>query len=91
METKFKPGNPGKPKGAKNKVATEIREKFKELLEAVTVEQMANDLQQLKPAERLNILMGLAEYITPKLARTQNNITSNGEPFNLKDLITFKD
>ncbi|MBK0403884.1 hypothetical protein I5M27_12890 [Adhaeribacter sp. BT258] len=71
MSTQFEKGNPGKPKGAKNKVTTEIREKFDQLLQSVTAEQMAADLLALKPAERLNLIMGLAEYITPKLARTQ--------------------
>ena len=68
---KFEKGNPGKPKGAKNKVTSELREKFEQLLETVTVEKMAEDLLELKPAERLNVIMSLAEYITPKLARTQ--------------------
>jgi hypothetical protein len=77
MSTKkgqFTKGNPGKPKGTKNKVTQSIRDKFEQLLDGVGVEQMVADLQSIeRPTERLNIIMGLAEYLVPKLART--NIT----------------
>ena len=69
-KTQFQKGNAGKPKGAKNKVTQNIRDKFEQLLEGVSVEKMVEDLNQLRPNDRLNIIMGLAEYIVPKLART---------------------
>lgn len=70
----FGEGNPGKPKGAKNKVTQNIRDKFEQLLDGVGIDQMVADLKSIeKPEARLNIIMGLAEYIVPKLART--NVT----------------
>ena len=81
--TSFQPGNPGKPKGAQNKLNSEIRDKFKQLLDGITVEEMIQDLKALKPAERLNVITGLAEYVTPKLNRT--DLKHEIEPVSLED------
>lgn len=61
----------GRKKGTPNKVVQPIREKFQQLLDGYSIEQMSADLLSLKPPERLNIITGLAEYIVPKLARTE--------------------
>lgn len=70
-DTTFKPGNPGKPKGAVNHVTQDVRDKFRQLLEGIGVAQLQEDLQAIEnPKDRLQIIIGLAEFIIPKLART---------------------
>lgn len=66
----FKKGNKGKPKGAVNKVTQDIRAKFQQLLDGISVVQMQDDLMEMEPKDRMNIIAGLSEYIIPKLART---------------------
>ena len=66
----FLNGNKGKPKGAVNKVTQDIRIKFQQLLDGISVNQMQADLMDMEPKDRMNIIAGLSEYIIPKLART---------------------
>lgn len=61
----------GSRKGKGNKDLKEPREKFQQLLDGYSIDQMKADLMNLKPQERLSIIMGLAEFIVPKLARTE--------------------
>ncbi len=61
----------GSRKGRPNKDTAPIREKFQQLLDGYSIEQMLLDLTSLEPKERLNIVSGLAEYVIPKLARTE--------------------
>lgn len=78
--TSFKPGNPGKPKGAVNTVTQDVREKFRALLDGITVETLAADLKAIdNPKDRLQIIIGLSEYIIPKLARTQLAADDEGD------------
>lgn len=70
--TSFKAGNPGKPPGAKNAVTQDVREKFRALLDGVSIQQLQQDLLAIEnPKDRLQIIIGLSEYLIPKLARTQ--------------------
>ena len=60
-------GNPnGRTKGASNKSSARVKEAFQSLVEQ-NLEQMEEDLYSLKPKERLDVLMGLASYIMPKM------------------------
>lgn len=61
----------GKVKGSQNKDLKPIREKFNQLLDGYTIEDMIDDLRSLEPKDRLNIVNGISEYIIPKLARTE--------------------
>ena len=91
---KFQPGNNGRPKGAPNKVTMETREAFKRLVEAnhdnltTWLEQVATD----DPKAALDIIVKLAEFVTPKLQRTEavHAISTNKE-INLKELVAFDD
>lgn len=80
----FKKGKPktgGREKGVVNKTTLTIKEKFAQLLEGYSIELMTKDLKSVEPAERLRIVTGLAEFIVPKLQRSEvknedgNNIT----------------
>ena len=61
----------GRAKGSQNKNIAPIREKFQQLLESYSIELMTKDLKSVEPAERLRIVTGLAEFIVPKLQRSE--------------------
>jgi hypothetical protein len=68
-----------KPKGATNISTREVKERFQQLLDSYPLEQMMEDLQNLKPRERLNVVAGLLEYFMPKLNKTDWGISNNKE------------
>ena len=61
----------GRVKGTPNKVTAPIREKFQQLLDEYGIDEMVKDLRALSPKDRMTIIAALAEYIVPKLARTE--------------------
>ncbi len=61
----------GRPPKSANKEVKPIREKFQQLLDGYTIEMMLKDLKSLDAPERLRIVTGLAEYIVPKLQRSE--------------------
>jgi hypothetical protein len=66
---KFEIGNPGKPKGAKNKVNTELRELIQKLFDD-NYQTIQDDLEALEPKDRLKFLSDLLPYLLPKLQST---------------------
>jgi len=78
---KFQKGNTkgkGRPKGASNKVTSDIKEKFAELLDSYDIDQMKRDLEVLKPEDRLKIVSGLLAYYIPK--QSHSTIEAEGLP-----------
>ena len=72
MPKKGKVNNPnGRTKGSQNKDIAPIREKFQQLLDGYSINDMLEDLSSIEPVERLNIVTGLAEFVIPKLQRSQ--------------------
>ena len=72
MPKKGKVNNPnGRTKGSQNKDLAPIREKFQQLLDGYPIEKMQSDLKRMPPVERLKIVIGLAEFVIPKLQRSQ--------------------
>lgn len=69
--TRFGKGNPGKPKGAVSKVTADVRETIKAALAGVTSEKLSQKLNQLEGKDYIDAVTKLAEYVVPKLARTQ--------------------
>jgi hypothetical protein len=69
---KFEKGNPGKPKGAKNKVNTEIRGLVQKLFDD-NYETIQEDLESLEPKDRLKFLSDLLPYLLPKLQSTTHS------------------
>ena len=61
----------GRPKGSSNKNIAPVREKFQQLLDGYPIELMQKDLKQLEPQERLRIIGSLAEFLIPKLQRSE--------------------
>lgn len=62
----------GREKGTPNKVTTEQRERFANVLNRYTEEKMWDDLMSIElPQERLGMVCKMSEYTTPKLNRTE--------------------
>jgi len=63
-------GNPnGRPRGSQNKDVKSLREKINFLLED-RFDKIIEDLDDLKPKERIDVYVKLLEYSLPKLNRT---------------------
>jgi len=64
-------GNPaGKPKGATNKTTKELREIFQKIIEK-NIKTLSKDLQAVGPETRIKLLIQMAEFVLPKLQRTE--------------------
>lgn len=66
---KFETGNPGRPKGAKNKASGQIRERIQSLFDD-NFQTIQEDLESLEPKDRLKFLTDLLPYLVPKLQTT---------------------
>jgi hypothetical protein len=66
---KFEKGNPGRPKGAKNKVNTQLRGLIQKLFDD-NYQTIQDDLESLEPKDRLKFLSDLLPYLLPKLQST---------------------
>ena len=89
---KFEKGNKiatGRPKGVANKVTISIRDKFQQLLDGYSIEQMVKDLQEIdNPKDRMMIISNLSEFLVPKLSRAEvkNEVTiSETQVFKIGD------
>lgn len=61
----------GRPKGSPNKVTQSIRDKFRRFVE-YNFETIQDDFDKLKnPKDRLYYMVNIAEYVLPKLQRTE--------------------
>ncbi|MEB2785546.1 hypothetical protein [Algoriphagus persicinus] len=69
---KFENGNPGRPKGAKNKSTIQIREKIQALFDD-NFETIQGDLESLEAKDRLKFMTDLMPYLMPKLQSTSYN------------------
>ena len=84
METKntkpqlFKPGEGGRPKGARNKTTREIKERVEWMLELAD-ERIEESIAKLRPKELVDLAVSLQEYVRPKLQRMNLDMTSKDE------------
>jgi len=74
---KGKSGNPdGRPRGIKNKATSELRDRIKILMES-EMDNLEATLKDLPAKERIDAFLKLAEFILPKLQRSEvRNLTS---------------
>ena len=56
----------GRPKGVQNKDTAQIRTSFQLLIEN-NLEQLENDLKELKPFERIKMILELSKFVVPHL------------------------
>ena len=73
---KFKKGESGNPTGKKpgtlNQVTKEVRTKIESVLsQHFNNEQLAKDLKEAKPYERLSVFLKLLEFVIPKMRSTE--------------------
>lgn len=62
----------GRQKGTGNIATKPIKDKVVQLIEGYSIDAMQRDLNDIeKPEDRLKILMGLMEFVIPKIARTE--------------------
>lgn len=66
---KFEIGNPGRPKGAKNKVNTQMRDLIQQLFDD-NFDTIQQDLESLESKDRLKFMTDLLPYLIPKLQST---------------------
>ncbi len=83
MENKKKVGRPkgqrktgGRQKGTPNRMTSSIRSWLSELIDDHR-EQVAKDLQDLEPKDRLQMLEKFMQYTTPKMSNVQQSIDLN--------------
>lgn len=85
---KFKKGQGGRPKGAKNKSTTKVRNTFTSLLNK-KLPQLENDIDALEPKDRVKVLFDLAKFILPTLKsqelKTENHF-ANENPLTAKEI-----
>lgn len=79
--TPFKGPGPGRPAGIPNKATTQFKEALNNLLETAAPD-MVTWLGEIKdPEKRFDVLSKFAEYIYPKLARSEQQfLGQDGKP-----------
>ena len=62
----------GRPKGSHNKNTQDTRERIRQVIDALfSPDTIIKDLNDLEARDRINILIKLLEYSTPKLAHIE--------------------
>ena len=64
---------PGRPKGRKNKLTQDMKERIQRLADQLE-EGIVEDIEALDPKERVNLYTNLLEYLTPKLQRVESQV-----------------
>ena len=70
----------GRPKGTPNRDSAEIRANFQLLIEG-NLDQLENDLKELKPYERIKIILELSRFVIPQLKATELTTSNNDKRF----------
>lgn len=84
MANGFKTG--GRKKGTENKITTDIREKFNQLL-SDNINCLDEDLKALEPKERINAILQLSKFVIPQLKTIeQTNINQLDEENNKPEI-----
>jgi len=82
---KFQKGNPGRPKGARNKSTLLIRDRIQGLFDT-NFETIQDDLESLEPKDRLKFLSDLLPYLAPKLQSTNYSQTLDLDNLNEEEI-----
>jgi len=78
---RFVPGcsSSGRPKGSRNRAGSEVKDRFQQLVDSYSLEQMKIDLMELEPGERLRVMTGLLDFFIPKLNRTDHALQGGND------------
>ncbi len=72
-------GNPkGRPRGAKNKATTELREWVERFIND-NLDTIESDIKELEPSERVRFFLALLNYTLPKQQSVKADITDDRE------------
>jgi len=82
---KFEKGNSGRPKGAKNKVNSQMRDLIQKLFDD-NYQKIQQDLEVLEAKDRLKFLSDLLPYLLPKLQSTMYSQNINLDSMTEEDL-----
>lgn len=83
--TKFEKGNPGRPKGAKNKSTQLMKDRIQALFDD-NFDKIQEDLESLEAKDRLKFLTDLMPYLMPKLQSTTHSQKIDLEAMDETDL-----
>lgn len=73
-QKKGQTGNPnGRPKGTPNRTTGEMRAKIQKLVDT-SWKTISKDIQKMPPKDRVDIVVKLLPYVTPKLQTTELNV-----------------
>jgi len=82
-------GKKSSRRGRPNKATGQLREMITSLMEG-NFEQIERDFEALEPAARVNAWIKLAEFVIPKLNRTQTELSGPGGE-RIETIIRFVD
>lgn len=86
-----KPKASGRKKGVQNKATKDIKEAYKMLIED-NLDNLSDWLDKIgkqDPFKAVNILIGLSEFVVPKLARTENKNENTNNNFTFNETKTY--
>lgn len=66
----------GRVKGTPNKVTAKVKDAISTLIED-SLDGLKEDLQQLTPKDRLNVVTGLLRYVIPSLKASEVNLSTS--------------
>lgn len=75
---RFEKGNPGKPKGATNKVHNKVKEAIVKFLED-NVDDIQESFDSLNAAQKLQFIAEVLPYAAPKLKQTELEVSGEVE------------
>lgn len=86
----FQKGNEGRPVGSENKLNKDTKEAFKNLVES-NIDNMTkwiSDIAENDPHKAMTLMLSMAEYFIPKLARVDNlDLPENTLPLSKIEII----
>jgi hypothetical protein len=68
----------GRPKGAPNKTTAELRLMINQII-STNLETIQEDIKKLTPKNRIDVIINLLQYVTPKMKTTNTNTEDEGK------------